>query len=234
MKIAVISDIHGNHLALQEVLKSAQQENAEKLLVLGDICGYYYHPDKVLELIDKWDYELIRGNHEKILAQIKDGSVQENKVREKYGSGHRVALERLSDVQVQRITQAPDSLSLNFQGFKILMCHGSPLDSDQYLYPDSAKDLLEKCDSSHADIVVVGHSHYPFIHRNKHSMLVNVGSVGQSRTTGGIASWLMVNTANNVLELKATPYNTEELELEIDLIDPHNPYLKEILKRNRV
>ena len=42
MKIAVISDIHGNYDALVEVLKDAKSENIDHLLVLGDIVGYYY------------------------------------------------------------------------------------------------------------------------------------------------------------------------------------------------
>ena len=64
MKVGIISDIHGNHYALEEVLKVAIREGVEKLLVLGDIVGYYYHPEIVLEMLYKWSYEIIKGNHE--------------------------------------------------------------------------------------------------------------------------------------------------------------------------
>ena len=49
MKIAIISDLHGNHYALEEVLKEARIEKIEKILVLGDIVGYFYNPDKIFE-----------------------------------------------------------------------------------------------------------------------------------------------------------------------------------------
>ena len=47
MKIAIISDLHGNHYALEEVLKEARTEKIEKILVLGDIVGYYCNPEKI-------------------------------------------------------------------------------------------------------------------------------------------------------------------------------------------
>jgi len=233
MKVAVIADIHGNHYALSEVLKVARQEKAEKLLVLGDICGYYYHPDKVLQLIEDWDFRLIRGNHERLLLDLKMEKIIETELRKQYGSGHRFAIEKLSEEEIYRICLAPDQLQVEFDNVSILMCHGSPVDSDQYLYPDSEKVVLEGCDVENIDFVLVGHSHYPFTVRNKFSTLINVGSVGQSRRVGGIASWLMLNTANNSFEAKATPYRTEQLEKEVVIIDPEIHYLLDILKRNR-
>ena len=62
MKIAIISDIHGNYEALFSVLEKAKKESVEHLLILGDIVGYYYHPDKVLNLLAQWSYDMIKGN----------------------------------------------------------------------------------------------------------------------------------------------------------------------------
>ncbi len=233
MKVAVISDIHGNHYALAEALKVARKERAEKVLVLGDICGYYYHPDKVLQLIKEWDYLMIRGNHERLLLELKNGKVNEIDIRNKYGSGHRLAIEKLSPEEMDEICNAPDQLLVTIQNTSILMCHGSPIDKDQYLYPDSDRITLEGCDVEGVNLVLVGHSHYPFSFRNKFSTLINVGSIGQSRGIGGIASWVMINSTNGAFEIKATPYPIEKLEQEIDLIDPDVRYLKEILKRNK-
>ena len=70
MKIGVISDIHGNSDALAEVLKKAKEENVEHLLVLGDLVGYYYHPDKIMKLLSEWSFDIIKGNHEKILEDL--------------------------------------------------------------------------------------------------------------------------------------------------------------------
>ena len=60
MKIAIMSDIHGNYDALFEVLKIAKKEDVKHLLILGDLVGYYYHPDKILELLSEWNYDIIK------------------------------------------------------------------------------------------------------------------------------------------------------------------------------
>ena len=78
MKVAVLSDIHGNHYALKEVLNIARNEKVEKLLVLGDIVGYYYHPEKVMDMIKDWDYELIKGNHEILLEKLSTGKINKS------------------------------------------------------------------------------------------------------------------------------------------------------------
>lgn len=233
MKIGILSDIHGNHYALSEVLKIARKQKVEKLFLLGDLVGYYYHPDKVLEMLREWDCTSIRGNHEVILSQLLLKEMQALEVQRKYGSGHKFALEKLTEEQLKSLITAPDQLKVEIEKVKILMCHGSPWDPDRYLYPDTEKEVLDKCDEKDTDLVLIGHSHYPFVVRNKFSMLINVGSVGQSRTTGGVASWLLINTSNKTFETKATPYSTEQLEADIDIYDPEIPYLKEILKRNR-
>ena len=233
MKLAVISDIHGNHYALEEVLKIAFKENVKKLLFLGDLVGYYYHSEKVIKLISEWDCHLIKGNHEKILVDLANGFIQEEDVKKKYGSGHQLALEKLSKEEIAFITSAPDQLKVIVNETSFLLCHGAPFDNNYYLYPDTEKSVLVNCDRENIDFVLVGHSHYPFVYRNLHSMLLNVGSVGQSRIMGGVANWAIINTENKSFEMKATPYNTSALEKEVDLIDPDNLYMKDILKRNR-
>lgn len=233
MRIAVLSDIHGNHIALAEVLRNAKIEKAERLLILGDVCGYYYHPDKVMAMIEDWDYDFIQGNHERLLGQILSGEVKEKDVRKKYGSGHRFALEKLSHVQIKMILESPDKKLLNFGTTSILMCHGSPLDGDQYLYPDTDKKILDQCTVEDIDFVFVGHSHYPFVHFGKKSTLINVGSVGQSRLIGGVASWLMFDTTNSTFEMKSTIFSTLDIEREVRRIDPEVHYLRDILNRNR-
>ena len=233
MKVAVISDIHGNSYALEQVLKTAQKEKVSKLLVLGDLVGYYYHPDKILDMLSNWDCELIRGNHEDLLAAMLEGHVAESELRIKYGSGHRMAAEKLNATQLDQITKAAVSKKVTINGVHFAMYHGSPWDHDKYLYPDTATETLEQCNDETADFVLIGHSHYAFLHRNTSSTLINVGSVGQSRSMGGVANWTLIDTTNKSIQMKSTPYDTKQLLAEVNQIDPAINYLKEILTRNR-
>jgi putative phosphoesterase len=233
MKLAVISDIHGNHFGLLQVLKQAQTEQIERLLILGDIVGYYYHPDKVLELLEDWQYVFIKGNHEELLGKVLNGELDIEVLEKKYGSGHREAIKKLSDWQIDKLINAPEKLLINIDGLKILMCHGSPADANLYLYPDSQIEILNLASNAGADFVLIGHSHYQFMHIGEKSILLNPGSIGQSRHTGGLADWAIIDTKNKVVQLRSTLYDTSTLITEIEHNDPGNDYLSGILKRNR-
>lgn len=232
MKIAVISDIHGNYDALVEVLNKAKKEGVEHLLVLGDIVGYYYHPDKILNALAEWSFDIIKGNHEKILKDlIVDPSLYES-IRLKYGNGHQEAINKLTKEQLEFLKDLPETKSVQFDDTSLLMCHGSPWSNDYYIYPDCENEVILKCDSSAHDFVLIGHSHYAFAIKNAKSILINPGSVGQSRQIGGKASWCIINTVNRCFQMLSTDYNTEKLISEVKEKDPEIKYLTKILKRN--
>ena len=232
MKIAVISDIHGNYDALAEVLKKAKTEGVDHLLVLGDIVGYYYHPDKILEALSQWSFDLIKGNHEYILENLIANPSLGESIRLKYGSGHKEAIEKLSLKDLEFLKALPDTKSVKFDDVSILMSHGSPWSNDFYIYPDCDKDTALKCDSTAHDFVLIGHSHYAFVVKNKNSILINPGSVGQSRQTGGQASWCIINTENSCFQMLSTNYNVENLVNEINQKDEDIAYLTKVLRRN--
>lgn len=232
MKIAIISDIHGNYDALFEVLIKARKEKVEHLLILGDIVGYYYHPDKILELLSEWSFVMVKGNHEIIMENLIANPLLGESIRLKYGSGHKEAINKLSIKQLEFLESLSETKTIEYDGVSILMCHGSPWANDYYIYPDCKKDILLKCDSKEHDFVLIGHSHYAFAIRNRNSVLINPGSVGQSRQIGGKASWVVLNTKNKCFQFMSTDYNVEKLLNEVEQKDSQISYLSEILKRN--
>jgi putative phosphoesterase len=231
MKIAVISDIHGNYDALVAVLNRAKKENVEHLLVLGDIVGYYYHPDKILKILSDWNVDIIKGNHEKILEDLINTPSLKESIRLKYGSGHQDALNKLTQRQLKFLKDLPEKKTVQLNGVSLLMSHGSPWSNDFYIYPDCANEIILKCDSIAHDFVLIGHSHYSFAVKNNHSMLINPGSVGQSRQIGGKASWCIINTKNKCFQFISTDYCVDPLLSEISEKDPDVEYLMNILKR---
>ena len=67
MKIAIISYIHANLDAFQLVLSNIKRDNVEKILIAGDFIGYYYHPEKVINIcMYREDIFCIKGNHDQI------------------------------------------------------------------------------------------------------------------------------------------------------------------------
>lgn len=231
MKVAVISDIHGNHYALKQVLKSAKKDGVDKLLILGDLVGYYYHPEIVLSLITEWDYEIIKGNHEVLLQSLKENKIDANYLKNKYGSGHEQALIKIDYKTQQWLFSLPTQKTVLIDNVSFQLNHGSPFSIDEYIYPDAKIEQLEKCNSDNHDFVLIGHSHYSFSYKCKNSVLINCGSVGQSRQNGGLAYWTIINTSNKTFETKATPYDISELLNEVKSFDPDFEYASKILQR---
>lgn len=231
MKIGILSDIHGNKFALEQVLIEARRESLQKLLVLGDIVGYYYYPDKVLDLLSQWDFSMIKGNHEEILFDIIDSSKSKNEIKKKYGSGHEIAIKRLNKNQLQFLRSLPESKALSFDGISILMSHGSPWNKNLYVYPDAKTKVIQKFDNFNYDFILFGHTHYACSFKTANGWALNPGSVGQSRQNGGKAYWAIIDTINKSFQMKITNYSIEKLHTKVLEKDSKLAYLSEILYR---
>lgn len=232
MKVAILSDIHGNIDALNAVLNMAKEHQVDQLLILGDFVGYYYYPNLVLDALSTWNCQMIKGNHEEILEQLDLNQVDTEIIQKKYGIGHKVALDKLTLSQKKFLFALPNSKSIIIEGLRILMCHGSNFDKDYYLYPNEESSTLDKCVSKDYDFIFVGHSHYPFVRSKEGTTLVNSGSVGQSRLVGGIANWVILHTNNQSVQFMNTQYNSSAMISEIKKVDPNNEYLWKILERS--
>ena len=231
MKLALMGDIHGNIQALRAVLDAATRENIEKLLITGDLIGYYFSPVEVVELLDEWDVEIVRGNHEEMLKTARKDPNYLLSVDARYGTGLRIAFEQLSPEQIDRLCELKHPLDLLFEGNKILLCHGSPWDLDQYIYPNAENALIIKCAISDYDLIVMGHTHYPMQLMIGSTCLVNPGSVGQPRNREPGAHWAIFDTETRSIEFRSESYDMTALIGECKVRHPNLPYLANVLER---
>ena len=201
MKVALLGDIHGNHYALKAVLDAARQQGAERLLLTGDIVGYYFWPKEVLELLAPWDSAMVCGNHETMLMEARRNSDFISKVDGTYGTGLRIAIEQLDSRQLDMLCGLPHPLNLAVENCTILLCHGSPWDIGQYVYSDSPPEMLNSCAAREFDLVVMGHTHYPMWKQIGRTLLVNPGSVGQPRNRKPGAHWALFDTESRKLRM---------------------------------
>lgn len=230
MQIAILSDIHGNSDALSCVLDEAKLLDIKSLLIAGDFVNYYYNVDKVLDLLSLWNFEAISGNHESLLSSWVNNDTRE-KIKKKYGSALGKTEKALTEKQINWLINLPEKKELIINNKSVLLCHGSPWDQDQYIYPDVEKNTIEKMFLENKDIIIYGHTHYPIIHKKNHQIIVNPGSVGQTRDKIPGACWAIWNTGTNTINLKRTPYNTERLIKQCQVNDPNLPYLQTVLTR---
>lgn len=231
MIIGILGDIHGNPPALQAVLDAAQSEGVEKLLVTGDLVGYYFWPEHVLELLEPWDKVIVRGNHEQILAEARRYPELLPQIERRYGSGVRMALENLSVAELDWLASLPHPIEVMLDGCNILLCHGAPWDLDQYVYPDADSTLLERCAVPRHDWVILGHTHYPMVHDCGLVRVINPGSVGQPRNRQPGAQWALLDTSTRQVTLRREDYDFRSVAAEAALRHPELPYLSEVLAR---
>ena len=230
MKLALIGDIHGNDLALSAVLMAASASKVDKLLVTGDLVGYYFAPLRVLELLSEWDRDIVRGNHEEMLSAALNCSAYLETLDARYGVGIRVAIEQLSSKQLKELCDLPHPLELKIDGVSILLCHGSPWSLDHYIYPDAPPTHMARCAHEGRDLVVMGHTHYPMLKMIGNTVLVNPGSVGQPRDGKSGAAWAIFDTDDRRLELRREIYDSSDLIRECIFRHPELPYLSKFLK----
>jgi putative phosphoesterase len=232
MKLGILGDIHGNDGALSAVLKAASKAKVDRLLVTGDLVGYYFSPRQVLNLLDDWNCDIVSGNHELMLVRSRSNPDYLAEVSKRYGSGLRVAIEQLDAQQLDRLCSLPHPLELNIDGIRILLCHGSPWDVDHYVYPDSTEKAMKFSESGKYNVIVMGHTHYPMLFDKPECILVNPGSVGQPRDRMPGACWALFDTESYSIELRREDYDSSELVRECQLRHPELPYLANVLMRS--
>lgn len=176
MKIAVLSDIHGNISALQAVLEDIAQQGVDCTVNLGDILSGPLHPVETADLLMSLDLPTIRGNHERQLLTHPVESM---------GASDRFAYERLGKEHLDWIRSLPLDMQLDGD---ILLVHGSPGNDLQYLMetvdetglrPASADEITSRLDRVNQSIIFCGHTHIPrSVHLPDGRRVINPGSVG--------------------------------------------------------
>lgn len=200
MKIAVLSDIHGNINALETVLGEFwEDESFEKILFLGDYCMAGPSPDatalfcKQLSLNDR--YEFIQGNTDKMIVEYTEDMYQNMSTRlPVMANALKSDVELIRDSEKEFLASLPEQKLLEIGGVKILMVHGSPRRQNEDMMAgtpiEKIEEMLEGVD---ADLILCGHTHVPCGFQTKtNQTVVNVGSVGRPFTPDAMACYVTI------------------------------------------
>lgn len=183
MKIAIISDIHGNSLALDAVLTRIEQLGADKIFCLGDLAMAGYDPNYTVERVRNLpNATIIQGNTDKMIVYYNEevfSAVKSAIPSMAYGLKDDVRIMKPENIDFLR--DLPEKLEVVEEGIKICLCHGSPRRQNENLFPDTPLDVVAQAISStEADIIFCGHTHLPCgFQLDGGQTVVNVGSVGR-------------------------------------------------------
>jgi predicted phosphodiesterase len=221
MRIALISDIHGNKFALDKVLEEIDNDPLiERIYCLGDMVGLGLFSNEVLETIfSRNDIYPILGNHDELvmaMAKGEDHTPDHHMVIDH----HRYLAERLDKRFLDKLGSLPRFLRVNLEGWDLLFLHYhlekgmenahiskrpySPLSLDTA----STTELFSDCAG---DLIAYGHRHYPpSIDSTSGRLLVDPGSLGIS--TRNFATYAIIDiTAESIeAEIREVEYSRKE------------------------
>lgn len=194
MKLAVLSDIHGNSIALEVILKDIRQQKVDQIYCLGDLVNYYPDCNEVLDEIRRNIIRCIKGNHDFMITE--NLNVSEN-VAMVYGLNN--TKQELSQQNSDFLDKLPTSMDIEIDSVKIHLVHGSPFNKlEGYLYPDSDLSGLE---SLNYNFIFCGHTHRAMVRKAGNIIVANPGSAGMPRDIGDEASYILFDTENTSCQI---------------------------------
>lgn len=217
MKIAVISDIHGNIYALDEVLKDIKRQNVNFTICLGDLVGYGCNPNEVIERIRDEKILCIKGNYDASVVDKDYTFIRENEIN---SFSLPWAVKTVTDENIKFLRELPSTTVLEFNNKKIQFVHGSPRKINEYLTEDYEK-INEVIDDFNYDILVCAHTHIPYIKEIENKLIINDGSVGKPKngTPHGTYTILNISPDNFNAEIITVPYAFEKIMSKMKKLD---------------
>ncbi len=204
MQVAVLSDIHGNALALSACLRRIQQLGAERIYVLGDLVGYLPGECEVFDVLAECGALCQQGNHESYLFTQSPRAIRGEPIYQIQEARARLGADRLATIAMWPIRR-----EAQVDGCRMLLVHGRPDDPQEgYLYPDGD---FSPCSDLPYDVVFMGHTHRPFIREAGRVLCVNVGSVGLPRDDSGTAAFALFDPATRAARIGRIPFDVEEM-----------------------
>ncbi|AYA77595.1 YfcE family phosphodiesterase [Bacillus sp. Y1] len=179
MKLAFISDIHGNAIALDAVLEDIKEKHVDKVFVLGDICYRGPEPQRALDLVRELDCEVIKGNADEwVVRGVQRGEVPDHAL-ELMNKERDWIVSNLSHESVNYLRELPSQLNFEVEGVRIYAFHATPDSLFDVVPPDVSDDkIIEKLITQEADLYIYAHIHKPYIRFISGKCIVNIGSVG--------------------------------------------------------
>jgi predicted phosphodiesterase len=219
MRIAVLSDIHGNLPALEAVLEALKPYDA--VWQLGDICGYGPQPNEVVARLAQESATGVRGNH--------DAAALGDLDTDSFNDDARTAVEWTADRLETSTRKWLAALPDRAVDDPFTLVHGSPRDPTwEYIFTASvARGNLSSFETEHC---LVGHTHIPVAYREKSGrmegiepdgqpfklgrqrVIANPGSVGQPRDGDPRASAMVLDTDARTLAWHRVEYPVERVQ----------------------
>lgn len=218
-KIAIVSDIHGNILALEKVVADMEARQVDCVFNLGDHISGPLYPKETLQFLMKQNWLHILGNHDK---QLISQNPQQHGLSDKY------AFSFLIESDLDWFKTLPASTMVKDQFF---LFHGTPSSDMTYLLETvehgrarlaTHTEIAQRLDGTIAQIMLCGHTHIPrIIETSQKALIINPGSVGLPAYDDEIPEYHVMETGSYharyaILEYKNSHWQAEIIAISYD------------------
>ncbi len=181
MRLGIISDIHGNYVALRAVLESLRSCDVDEIINLGDLIANGAQPRLVLDALKPLPIATILGNTDQLLLDLAASPpplFQSERQRQVYDVD-RWTEGQLSYDDKKYLRSLKRFSSVIYGSTRIVFYHGSPNDFNDIILSTTDDDqVMKKFDAIWGDVLVGGHTHVQMVRVCKDALIVNPGSVG--------------------------------------------------------
>jgi predicted phosphodiesterase len=209
MKIAVISDIHGNLAALEAVLEDTQTQKAEMIVCAGDVPDPFRESLLVWERLQSLGVPCLRGNHEDYTVAFHTPG-QRGRFDAPHMHSIGLVAQHLGPEVACSFAGLPMTMSIpGPNGHNVFVCHGLPSNNTRS-YSDGLDATIEaELRALDAKIVVNGHRHVPWELIWNDKLLVSAGSVGLPINGMHRAEYVLLSHTGGAwrIEHRAVPYD---------------------------
>ena len=216
MRLAIISDIHGNIHALEAVLRDIETLHVDQIIVNGDMVNRAPNNVTVLDRLMGRGYIITLGNHEDLMRKWieRDSSLPADWFDDPFWKGTAWSVQQLLESGwIDRLRNLPITYRVEEPGAPtLLISHGSPRHyREGYGHFLSDEKFSEIAQLYPADILIGSHTHRPFEHQSGKHLFLNTGAVGAPFNQDARAQYLLMTWRNREWqrEFRAVPYDRD-------------------------
>lgn len=217
MRIAVLSDIHGNYIALQECINYALNKGIDTFIFLGDYVGELAYPQKTMELIfsmkKKYNCFFIKGNKEDYWINYQMHGEKGWKEFDSTTGSLYYTYHNLTAEDLEFFKTLSHKEELEFEGLlPITICHGSPQKVNEKMLPNNEK-TMEIVENNVSRYILCGHTHVQCKIEHNGKLVLNPGSVGVSLHGKGKAQFMILDGTSEKWDYKfvSLDYDVEKV-----------------------
>lgn len=215
IKVAVLTDIHGNSVALEAALKDAKKYNIDEFIICGDLVNDFPCSNEVIDTLKNLTPNIIKGNREQYLIEYDKHKYDWKNIQFK---NTLFLYNQLTKENLEFVKKLPTTLKLKYEDITFRIVHGNMHAINGLVYIEDEEAKKECVKELDEDVVILGHTHqYAWVDRVNNKTIINAGCIGIAPKESPEAEYIILNINGKDLdvEIKKVKYSLDELKRKI-------------------